>query len=64
VDVFVAWWSDGHEVEAARTLDEFEARHVVEHLECGVRWMVYERNHTRWRVRAAGMTKPHSVGTS
>jgi hypothetical protein len=61
VDVFVAWWSDGHEIETARALDEVEAKHVIEHLKSGVRWTVFEREHTRWHVRAAGVTEPHSI---
>jgi hypothetical protein len=62
VDVFVAWWSDGHEIETARTTDEVQANHVIEHLECGVRWTVFERFHTWWHVRAAGVTEPDSIG--
>jgi hypothetical protein len=63
VDIFVAWWSDGHEIETARAMDEVEAKQVVVDLAPGVHWTVFERSHTRWHIRACGVTEPHSIGS-
>jgi hypothetical protein len=55
--MFVAWWSDGHEIETVRIMDEVEAKRVIGDLKPGVRWSLYERDHTSWRVRAAGVAE-------
>jgi hypothetical protein len=61
--MFVAWWSDDHEIETARTLGELEAMQVVEDLKPGVRWTVYKREHSWWKVRAVRTTERYSIDT-
>jgi hypothetical protein len=33
VDMFVTWWSGGHEIETVRALDEVEAKEIVRNFE-------------------------------
>jgi hypothetical protein len=62
MELIIATQAAGETTETRRVPDVPAAQEIVKGLVAGTRWALYEKRHTRWRVRRAGRTGLDTAG--